>query len=297
MVGKFILAFSLLLFGPLAHSETLFEGYYKVMLSGQHVGYYIMKQEYNDKKKQFTATTFLKIKGEKGEDQESVKAIAAENFHPISYSYTSISGGKTRTIDAQFTKGQMSGVIVNDGKSEKISRKVDPNSFLSTFLIYTILRSPQGLKPKTNFGYTAIAEETGQEAKGAIDIKDYETFEGLKVLRVKNNFVDTEAHCMVSEKGEVISISQPAQKTALELVGQPSAATADLKVPSSTLKTLFGEVPTGQKNLFAQMRHEEPVAKAPVKIPEGAGKQQGVPGGKGIQLKVNKGDGKTQESK
>lgn len=302
-------------------SNTLFEGYYRLLISGKHSGYFIMKHEFDPKKKIFIATTFMKIVNEKGEDIESVKAMATENYHPLSYSYTSISGGKARTIDAKFSKNKMNGTIVKDGKTERISNKaIDPNAFLSVYLIYTVLRSPKGMQPKTRFDYIAIAEENGDVHKGFLEFKDFEKIDGIQTIRARNVFMEMESENLVSEKGEVLVTAMPAQKVAIELVAQPSVATADFKVPSSTLKNLFGEVPTGQKNVLAQRKQDsapggspapaggpgpqsppaggtppsdppvQPAATSPKVIPEGATKQRGVPGGKGIHLKVKKGD-------
>lgn len=313
MVRHILTAAAVLFAAGLAHSETLFEGYYKVVQSGKHVGYYIMKHEYDPKAKQFSSITFMKMKGSKGEDTESVKAIADENFRPVNYSYTAIVEGKTKTIDARFEKGKIIAVVTDNGKVEKINKPIDKNAFLSSFLIYTILRSPQGLKPKSRMDYLAIAEEKAEVAKGMVEVRDFENMEGLKVLRIKNRFLDMESHNIVSERGEVLATMLPAVKVGIELSGQPSLATADFKVPSSILSALFGDVPTGQKNIFAQLRHGKEKASGALGVDEGipgntvapskpkvgtnkgkslppnASKQSGVPGGKGLQLKVNSG--------
>lgn len=306
MVRSLVLAFTFALIfvlSPLSQAETIFEGYYKVIRSGEHVGFYIMKHEFDPKKKHFIATTFMKMKGDKSDETESIKAIADENFHPLNYSYTAIAGGNTKTIDAKFEKGKIVASATTNGKAEKIIKPVDKNAFLSAFLIYTILRSPSGMKPKSSFDYVAIAEETGEASKGVAELKDYEMVEGLKVLKVKNTFLDMSSDNMVSEKGEILATTMPAAKMSLELVAQPSNATADMKVPSSILTQLFGEVPTGQRNMFADLHHssgdtDKPVGKLggvksgpKAEIEPGATKQHGVPPGKGIQLKVN--DGKS----
>lgn len=51
-----------------------------------------------------------------------------------------------------------------------------------------------------------------------------------------------------------------------------------MKVPQGLIKALFGDVPTGLKNVVAQSG----VGIKPTPIP---GKQEGIPGGTGMQLK------------
>ncbi|PWU13641.1 MAG: hypothetical protein C5B49_14250 [Bdellovibrio sp.] len=291
LLSSLLMVAALILFcGQPSHSETLFEGYYRVFRSGQHVGFFIMRHRFEPvegkkKKFKFTSTTFMKTVGEDGEDTESIKAVCDENLVPLSYSYTALSGKKTRTIDATFADGKYTAHIKNNGQDEKIQKPLPTGVFLSQFLLHYILRTKQGLKPNLRVSYRALAEEFGEVKDGVATTKDYEVQEGLRVLRVENTFLGQNSINFVSEKGEIISTHMTETKMALELTASPSTATADFKVPSPVLAGLFGEVPTGQKNILSQIKHEEVQVPKPI-IPEGATKQQGVPAGKGIQLKA-----------
>lgn len=258
-------------------AEILFEGYYRVLQGGIHTGFFVSRHEFDSKKKQFTSTSFMKIEGAL-DFTESIKSIANENFYPISYAYTAISQGQTRTVDAKFEKGKIIANIMANKQPEKVIKEIPKNTILSGFLIYAILRSPQGLKPNIKFDYDAIAEEYGKVKRGTVSVKDYDTFETLKAIRIENSFLDTKSSNLVSEKGEILMTTSPTQKIAIELVPQMPLATQNMKVPQGLIKALFGDMPTGLKNIVAQSG----VGIKPTATP---GKQEGIPGGTGMQLK------------
>ena len=209
---------------------------------------------------------------------ESIRSVANENFYPVSYAYTGVQQGQTRTVDAKFEKGKINAAITANKQTEKIIKEIPKNTILSGFLIYAILRSPQGLKPNIKFDYDAIAEEYGDVKRGTVTVKDFDTYETLKAIRIENSFLDTKSSNLVSEKGEVLTTASPTQKIAIELVPNSGLATGSFKVPQGLIKALFGDMPTGLKNVVAQSG----VGIKPSPTP---GKQQGVPGGQGIQIK------------
>ncbi len=270
--------FALILAASVTSSaEILFEGYYRVLQGGIHSGYFVSRHEFDSKKKQFISTSFMKIEG--GIDfTESIRSVANENFYPVTYAYTGVQQGQTRTVDAKFEKGKILATVTANKQSEKIIKDIPKNTILSGFLIYAILRSPQGLKPNIKFDYDAIAEEYGEVKRGTVSVKEFDTYETLKAIRIENSFLDTKSSNLVSEKGEILSTASPTQKIAIELVPQSNLATQGMKVPQGLIKALFGDLPTGLKNIVAQSG----VGNKPTPTP---GKQEGIPGGTGMQLK------------
>lgn len=270
-------------FTQVAQAEILFEGVYRVLQGGIHTGYYMSRHEFDPKKKQFTATSFMKIEGAL-DFTESIKAVANENFFPVSYQYTAIGQGQTRTVDAKVEKGKLVANIIANKQPEKVIKDLPKNTILSGFLIYAILRSPQGLKPNIKFDYDAVAEELGDVRRGTVTVKDFDTFETLKAIRIENTFLDVKSTNLVSEKGEILTTASPTQKIIIELVPQSQVATQNMKIPTPILKSLFGDIPTGLKNIVAQSGVGAKVVATPV-----PGKQQGIPGGTGMQLKGSTG--------
>lgn len=274
---QLLLIFALTLSASTSSAEILFEGFYRVLQGGIHSGYFVSRHEFDSKKKQFIATSFMKIEG--GADfTESIRSVANENFYPVSYAYTAIQQGQTRTVDAKFEKGKINATITANKQTEKVMKEIPKNTILSGFLIYAILRSPQGLKPNIKFDYDAIAEEYGDVKRGTVAVKDFDTYETLKAIRIENTFLDTKSSNLVSEKGEILTTASPTQKIAIELVPQSTLATQGMKVPQGLIKALFGDMPTGLKNVVAQSG----VGIKPTATP---GKQEGIPGGAGLQLK------------
>lgn len=231
----------------LAQAQVLFEGYSKVLSGKDHVGYSIVKYEFDKNKKQFISTTFLKTNEKGGNLTESLKAYSTEDLKPLSYQYTNLQGAQAKTIDAKVEKGKLIAVI-QGAKKETITKDLGKGKFFSTFLSYVMLRSPEGFKADTKYEYEAIAEEDAAIYKGITYIKNLEENKGMKALKVLNEFKDIQFLSYVTPKGETISTSAPSAQISSELVATASEATGKIPIPSSTLKKLFGEVPAGLIN-------------------------------------------------
>lgn len=263
MVGlkmiRSLLTTAILLSSALASASepALFEGYYRVLKGGQHVGYYIMKHEFDAKKKQFIATTFMRLEGV-DDTTESIKAVATENFKPISFSYTAAATGMTRTIDVKVDKNKLVGTLSNLGAVEKIAKPINANTISSLFLVYAILRSPQGLKTNAVFDYEAIAEELAEGHKGTVKMGANEEYAGQKVIRIENTFLDTKSTNLVTDRGEVLATTSPAQKISIELVAKPENAIGKFRLQTGLLKALFGEIPAGKDNVLAKSGYSDP---------------------------------------
>lgn len=277
---SFFLGIAIACLGHIAKADILFEGYSKVLSGGVHIGYSIVRYEFDNKSKQFVATTFLKTNEFGGNLTESLKAYSTDDMKPVSYQYTTLIGKDIKTIDAKVSNGKLIGTIKTGDKTEKISRDLPKGSFLSSFLAYVMLRSPTGFKADTKYDFEAIAEEDGTLNKGVAMIKNQEDYNGFKAFKVLNEFKGSKYTSMVSDKGEVFSTKSPVQGISTELVAKPSEATAGLNLPTSTLKTLFGNIPTGQMNEVSKKAQNQP---APAPAPKT--KQNAVPEGAGIHIK------------
>ena len=272
---SFLIGISIALISHAVRADVLFEGYSKVLSGGVPIGYSIARYEFDNKKKQFIATTFLKTNELGGNLTESLKAYSTDDMKPVSYQYTTLVGNQTKIIDAKFEKGKMFANVTDGKKVEKIQKEIPKGTFLSSFLAYVMLRSPTGFKADTKYDFQAIAEEEAGIFKGVAFIKTPEDYNGLKAFRVLNEFKGSKFISLVSDKGEVFSTKAPVQGVATELVAKPTEATANFPIPSAVLKNLFGEVPTGQMNELSKFVNKNP----------GDLKKQGIPPGKGIQVK------------
>ncbi|MGE0764321.1 MAG: hypothetical protein AB7N80_13655 [Bdellovibrionales bacterium] len=234
---------------PWAYAEVMFEGYSIIRSGTTPIGYTIQRYEFDAKKKQFTATSFLKTNATGGDLTESLKAVANDKFQPVSYQYVTKTGDKAKMIDAKFAKDKMTGTRTDGKTPHPISVAVKKGTFLSTFLGYLMLQN--GLKAEKKFVYSAIAEEDGAAYSGEALIKNEEDYRGQKAYRVVNNFKGTEFISFVTAKGEVLGTTSPLQNISTELVANPAEATKGFILPNDTLKILFGAVPTGKVNVLA----------------------------------------------
>lgn len=240
------------------HADILFEGYSKVTNGGVHIGYSIVRYEFDNKKKQFIATTFMKTNELGGNLTESLKAISTKDLKPVSYSYTSLQGTQTKIIDAKFEKNKIIAEVKEGGQVKKVVNDLPKGAFLSCMLSYVILNGPQGLKADTTYNYKAVAEEDAGIVSGMAATKSVEEFNGVKAYKVLNDFKGAKFINYIAEKGDVLSSKSPVLGIAAELVAQPSLATANFPIPTALLKTLFGDVPTGVKNEITKKHQEQP---------------------------------------
>lgn len=306
-----------------ARADVLFEGYSKVLLGGQHVGFTVQRYEFDPKKKEFSTIYFLKTNATGGNIQESLKARANSSLNPVSYQYTELAGQTPRTIDATFKGETMTTVsVANGARSVLPGKKIPKGAFLASFLGYLMLQGKEGIKTGVKYSYQAIAEEDGNLHSGEAFIAGEETMNGISVFKVLNTFKGSQYISYVTHKGEVIGTKSPAQQITTELVASIQEATAGLSVNTNTLAQLFGAVPKGTENAVARRRPGAPLgapaagttAPAPAATTLGAGgteaaptasappskqqvlnpspapqsdspKTQGLPGGQGIIIK------------
>ncbi len=260
-------------------ADTLFEGYAKLVVNGHHVGYVISRYEFDSKKNQFASAYFLKTGKGGTEVTESLKAFATADLVPLSYEYTSVVGKDTKTIDAKFKNGTMSALVKTNGKISRVDKKIPKGTFLSTFLIYLMMKSKEGLKSESKYEYQAIAEEDASIQKGQALVGKEETYNGFKAFKILNTFKDSKFLSYVNDRGEVLGTNVIAQGVSTELVGSMAEATKDQAVSSTLLSAIFGSVPKGDNNIIARARAVTPATKNQTKT-------EGVPAGEGLQIKA-----------
>ncbi|HWU42921.1 MAG TPA: hypothetical protein VN132_05765, partial [Bdellovibrio sp.] len=214
-------------------------------------------------------TYFLKSGKGNSELTESLKAISTDELAPISYEYTSLVGKSSKTIDAQFKAGTMTAVIKTDGKIQKVDKKIPKGTFLSTFLVYLMLKSKDGLRAETKYEYQAIAEEDAEIRKGEALVGKEETFNGVKVFKILNTFKDSKFLSYVNDHGEMIGTNALGLGITTELVANSADATTGQSFSSTILKTLFGAVPEGKKNVLAQAQSPSGPVKKVIPVDQG----------------------------
>jgi hypothetical protein len=258
-----ILVTLVLCFGPVAaHAgEIMFEGYYRIALSGKPIGYVIQRYEFDPKTHQFIAISFQRAKLGGKNVQESLKAVSNDKFQPISYNYTGQVDDTVKTIDGTF-KGNIMKLIITDGKKTQRNEthQIPKGTFLSSFLTYIMMQKKLSIGEA--FQYSAVAEEDGSSANGKAMLDSKSDHGGYVVFRVINNFLGEKFISNMAAvpdpgnvdkyiKTEVFGSSSPVKNITTELVDSPAKATEGQLVPNKVLLTLFGTMPSGKLNLVA----------------------------------------------
>jgi len=270
MIKKNIIKMSVfIIFGTLIalkiQAQVLFEGYSKITLGEQFIGFTIQRYEFDAQKKNFISTSLIKYNEIGGSITESLKAFANEALEPISYSYNLLSPSGVKTIDATFTKGVLSVKTTEKGITRKKDLKLPKGSFFSSFLAYVILKNPHGLKKSSKYEYQAVAEEDGENYKGTATVQSEETYKGLHVYKILNDYKGSQFISYTTDKGEMITTLAPQKSLSLELVTEPSLAVGDLSVGADNLKLLFGNIPEGKINALSMGLAPNPtLVKSPV---------------------------------
>lgn len=235
-----------------ASAAILFEGWSKVLISGKHVGYVVQRFDFDEKKKEWKATHFLKTSPESGGLTESLVARADASFKPLSYQYTNVVNGKPTLIDATF-KGDKMTAVVTEGKEKKtLTNTLPKGTFLSAFLGYVMLQGKEGLKKGVKYEYQGIIEESALVTKGEAYISEEETVSGIPVFRVLNKINGSQFVSLASHKAEILGTTSPSAGVQTVLVPTMEEAVSALGVNSAALSQLFGSVPKGKDNEIAR---------------------------------------------
>jgi hypothetical protein len=253
-----------------ASAAVLFEGWSKVLISGKHVGYVIQRYDFDEKKKEFRATHFLKTSPESGGLTESLASRSDASFKPLSYQYTSTVGTKPMLIDATFKGDQMT-AIVTEGKDKKTIKNTMPKgTFLSGFLGYVMLQGKEGLKKGVKYEYQGILEESAMITKGEAYISEEETVSGIPAYRILNTINGSKFISLASHKAEILGTVSPSQGVQTVLVASMEEAIGAFGLNNTALTRLFGSVPKGKENEVAR-RSMMPAPKVPPTTPLAAG--------------------------
>lgn len=263
----FILS-TLLICSSVAQADVLFEGYSKIMMGTDHIGYAVSRYDFDVKKQEFVSTYFIRIETGEVKFSESLKARANSKLEPISYFFTRLDGEPAppkpgskqapkapdvKTIDAYFQKNKMSAVVRENGQTKTIKKDLPKGTFLSTFLYYLILQSKTGLKVSDGpLTFDAIAEEDASLTKGTAWVKAQQAYNGVDSYKIQNSFKDDTYLSYVTAKGEIIATESPARKLSTQLVPDMKQAIGSLSFKTATLESLFGAVPKGKENVLAR---------------------------------------------
>ena len=235
--------------GQVSHGEIIFEGYAQVLADSKPIGYVVQRYEHDHKKKELTSKYYIQTLPAFGGNRESLVARCTEKFQPLSYRYTDTGPNHVRTIEAHFQKNVMKGYISNGKNKKKFQKEFPQGTFLSTFLGYLMLG--KGYRPGVKFTFSAISEEDAEAFNGEAYIKESTHKKGLKAFKIVNKFKGAQFISFVSLRGDVLQTHSPVQKISTQLTSF-EVATKGHRLDKKNLNAIFGGIPTGTKNVYAQ---------------------------------------------
>lgn len=260
--------------------SSLQEGWFKIISAGQHTGFMALRIEYDKSKKQFVSTSYIQTNALGGNLRESLVAISDSTLLPISYQYTSQVGSSTKLIDATFTtqnvaeKGKKKTIAVQTltakvkkgDQTETLQTKLEPKTFLSQFLVYVMLQSPQGLKQGNNLVFNAVLEENGESRSGRAYISGMEKYRGVDTFKILVTFKDPGSDRSkdqnfinyVTPTGLILMTKAPAMGLSVEMVSTMEEATKGFELNQKTLNLLFKTMP------------KSPISEAPANAVQGS---------------------------
>ena len=92
---------SQIIFTTNSHADVMAEGWYKLLLGQQHIGYIVQRFELDTKKNQVIMTSFLRTNTLGGDITESLQSFSTTGFEPISYQYSILKGKDATLIDGK----------------------------------------------------------------------------------------------------------------------------------------------------------------------------------------------------
>lgn len=230
-------------------ADTLSEGWYKLLLGQQHIGYIVQRYELDPKKNQVILTSFLRTNTLGGDLTESLQAHSTTGFEPVSYQYSLMKGKAATLIDAKFSKEGAAVRVTENGETKTHKYKVPQGTFLSYFLglVMTSFKNPKdasdsGIKVGRSFSYKAIAEEDGQLSDGNAEVLGTEKINGHETFRIRVKYKNIQSISFLTATAEIAQINQPISGHQIKVTSREDA-TRGFPSSEKSLKTLFGTIP------------------------------------------------------
>ena len=148
----------------------------------------------------------------------------------------------------------MTAIVTTNKKPQQLQVRLPQGAFLSTFLTYMILQSPQGLSKGLKFSFQAMAEEDARVYQGQAFIESEVVHKNQRAFRILNTFKNSKFVNIMNIKGEPLFTRSPLQGITAELVKEPIDATSNQPYNPKNINTIFNGTPKGKINDLAKTK-------------------------------------------
>lgn len=241
-----LLSFCLAL--PIAHSEVLFEGFYRIEKAGKHIGYAIQRVSRDPKAKTKTLITYVMQESDGQDSYEYIKSVANEsNLAPIESFYGGNSIGKD--YRTKFQKGT-SVVEIHHPKSRNVLAREQFETVRTplqgSFLFY--LADLKKLAIKKNYYCNFFAERASRPAYAQLSLEGTTKIASSVVQQVVIDMLGQPTENFLTENGDPLGSRAPGQDVVAYWVKDKKSAIGTFEYPSNAFISLFGDLPEGKKN-------------------------------------------------
>jgi hypothetical protein len=227
-----------------AAPKAIVNGWHKVLVNGNHAGYLIQDFAFDQKSKQFVATSFSRIQLPGQEIVRSLKAFSNDKLSPVAYQYTEKSGTSTKLVDAVIDKEVLTAKFTINGKEEAPRQfKLQKGAIHGIFLYLLMITNKTGVKKGTYLSYVAISEDTATPHVGAVDVVDLETVDGLETIKITNTYNNSKTVENITPTAQIVRTKDPFSNIETRLVASQAEAVGGLPFSAESIKILFGQVP------------------------------------------------------
>lgn len=237
-------------------SQPTFEGYYKYSDgTGAHIGYAIIRNEFDAKKSHHTVRSYLRIQAGATQIQESRVITSSSGLNPVSLEYRLITPDGARAIDAKFSKGKMVGNVTTKAGDQTLEKPIPEGAFFTGALLSWLMgigaensKDPRGLAVGRTYQFSAIDEETGNVHPGKVTIPEETQILGTPAYKVLFEYLGETHVSYIDKRGEVVKIEVPSSGVNAVLVANANEATGNFSVPNEIIEQVFKTRPLGTLN-------------------------------------------------
>lgn len=248
---------SLLLFAliaaPAVQARTLFEGYYRIEVKGQHRGYVIQRHEYDETKKERIMTYYIWRKDEGVVAQTGVRAVSSENLRPSKYTLFEWLNGNSSLTTGTFGPKSLQ-LTKHDGLTKKVidapeSVPVPSETIFSSYITQVLAKAnPEAYKDGLNISFTGFSEESAQFDQGQIKILRSNPFANQMIYQVLSTFENEDIELFTFRNGELLGSRNALLDSVTYLTPSKELALGEFKMEAASVKKVFGDIPHGATN-------------------------------------------------
>lgn len=262
MIARGVSFFSLVaavVTGTTAGARVLFEGYYRIVRDGNHVGYVVQRDQVDDTLKQRQFTYFLWQKDSVlGIRQLAVDAVSkvesrsdgTVNFRPLSYAYYEWNADSNVLTKGEFAKElTLTRIDLDTGKPMGKRRLPVPDSAIfSSLATQSLAAGSVKVTEGTEKTFTGFSEENDFFSEGKLAVIHAQTEAGQKILQLKSDFADDHVELFMFADGQPLGSRAMDPEILVYLVESRSQAVGDLDLAKTNIIKVFRQIPAGDNN-------------------------------------------------